>query len=188
MKSEPSIHYRKSVRLKDFDYSQVGGYFITIVSFHRENIFGGVFNGEMFINSLGNIIHEEWFRSAQIRTGIRLNEDEFVIMPNHIHGIIWIDLPTVGARRVSPLPLSLSSPLHGKPNFSPHGFTPGSIGSIVASIKSSVTRRAGRELNTSNIWQRNYHEHIIRDNPDYERIAFYIFSNPSIWDQDEENL
>jgi putative transposase len=83
-------------------------------------------------------------------------------------------------KRVSPLP--------GNPSSHPHGFASGSVGSIVASFKSSVTRRAGRELNSASIWQRNFYEHILRDDPDFKRIATYILSNPSTWDQDEENI
>jgi REP element-mobilizing transposase RayT len=113
--------------------------------------------------------------------------DVFTVMPNHVHGILFIhennhavtnSLPSVGARHVSPLP---------KPSCPPRGFKRGSLGAIVASIKSSVTRRAGRELNSSNIWQRNYYEHILRDQADYGRIAGYILDNPLNWNQDEEN-
>ena len=85
---------------------------------------------------------------------------------------------TVGARHVSPLQ---------KPTYPPRGFKPGSVGAIVASFKSAVSHRAGGELDSGNIWQRNYYEHIIRDNVDYNRIAGYILDNPLNWDQDEEN-
>jgi REP element-mobilizing transposase RayT len=80
----------------------------------------------------------------------------------------------------------MSRPL-SKPTQLPRGFKPGSLGAIVASFKSSVSRRAGKELNSGIIWQRNFYKHIIRDEIDYERIAGYILSNPANWDQDEEN-
>jgi REP element-mobilizing transposase RayT len=101
-------------------------------------------------------------------------------MPNHIHGIVWIDTEIVGADGVRPVRKAGASlaPLHRKPR---------SLGSFIAGFKASVTRRAGRELNTGNIWQRNYYEHIIHGQSDYERIAGYILDNPLNWDQDEEN-
>jgi REP element-mobilizing transposase RayT len=141
--------------------------------------------GGMRVNTLGKIVKECWgdipfhFQNAEM--------DAFVVMPNHVHGIIFIHdniraatnpLPSVGARHVSPLQ---------KPSYPPHGFKPGSVGAIIASFKSAVTRRAGREFNSGNIWQRNYYEHILRDQADYERIAGYILDNLANWEQDEEN-
>ncbi len=93
---------RKSIRLKGYDYSQAGGYFVTIVTYRRECLFGEVVNGETQINPLGETTKEEWFRSTRIRKEIRLFEDEFVLMPNHIHGIVWIDTNIVGADGVCP--------------------------------------------------------------------------------------
>ena len=176
---------RKSIRLKGYDYSQAGGYFVTIVTYGRECLFGEVVNGETQINPLGETIKEEWFRSTKIRKEIRLFENEFVIMPNHIHGIVWIDTNTVGAGGVRPDETAEANnagachaPLQRKPK---------SLGSFIAWFNASVTRRAAQELNSGNIWQRNYYEHIIRDQADYERIAGYILDNPINWNQDEEN-
>src|SRR4051812_12722307 len=90
MPYDPSIHHRRSIRLKGYDYAQVGAYFVTIVAWRRDGIFGTVVNGEMICSALGEIVRQEWFRSAEIRKEIRLFEDEFVVMPNHIHGIVWI--------------------------------------------------------------------------------------------------
>jgi len=112
--------------------------------------------------------------------------DAFVVMPDHVHGIVFIyddNSPfVVEATHASPLqkrngPASLQKR---------DGPAPRSLGAIVGSFKSAVTRRAGRELNTGRIWQRNYYEHIIRGQTDYERIAGYILANPSAWDQDKE--
>jgi putative transposase len=183
---------RHSNRLEGYDYSQTGGYYVTIVSYEREFLFGEVMDGEMQVNALGRIIKEEWFRSAKIRKEIHLFEDEFVIMPNHLHGIVWIETDTVGADGVRPLEIGVRpvkytgghssdachASLHRKPR---------SLGSFIAGFKASVTRRADRELNSGNIWQRNYYEHILRDQADYERIAGYILDNPLNWDKDEEN-
>jgi putative transposase len=211
MKFDPEIHIRKSIRLKGYDYSFSGGYFVTIVSFKRACLFGEVVDGAMAENSLGKIVWEEWFRSASIRKEIHLYKDEFVIMPNHVHGIIWIDADTVGADGVRPdedagadaggayheKKGALHAPLHRQPR---------SLGSFIAGFKASVTHRAIRELtsragdqpasavsgssepdNSGKIWQRNYYEHIIRDQADYERICGYIIDNPANWNQDDEN-
>jgi REP element-mobilizing transposase RayT len=87
---DPQKHHRRSMRLKGYNYAEPGAYFITLVTYHREKIFGRIVNGEMQLSALGQIAHEEWMRSASLRREICLNEDEFVIMPNHIHGMVWI--------------------------------------------------------------------------------------------------
>jgi putative transposase len=196
--TEPSLEKsgRHSIRLKGYDYSQGGGYFFTIVTFERDCIFGKVNDGEMQVNALGRIVQDclneipAHFPNAGI--------DSFIIMPNHVHGILFIyDDVFVGARYISPLQKpSLQTPLQ-KPSLQempqssqqqqrPHGFKPRSLGAIIASFKAAVTRRAGRELDSGNIWQRNYYEHILRDHADYERVAGYIFNNPLHWADDEE--
>jgi REP element-mobilizing transposase RayT len=83
-------HHRRSIRLKGYDYTSEGGYFITLVTHERHSLFGEVIDGEMHLNALGIIARDEWFRTAQIRPYVELFQDEFVVMPNHIHGIIWI--------------------------------------------------------------------------------------------------
>jgi REP element-mobilizing transposase RayT len=132
----------------------------------------------MRVNSNGKIAHEEWLRSREIRKEIGL--DVFVVMPNHIHGIVYIYDDVVGATSRSPLP---------KRDHHPHGPSPKSLGSLVAGFKSSVAKRINSLKHTpgSPVWQRNYYEHIIRDEKDYERIANYIATNPTNWEEDEEN-
>ncbi len=83
-------HHRRSIRLKDFDYTGEGSYFVTIAAFHREPMFGEIVGGEMALNDFGEIVKEEWLKSAQMRHEIELVEDEFVVMPNHFHGIVNI--------------------------------------------------------------------------------------------------
>jgi REP element-mobilizing transposase RayT len=148
-------------------------------------LFGEVVGGEMRVNAIGKIVQEEWFRSARIRKEIHLIEDEFVVMPNHIHGIVWIDTPTVGADGVRPEIYTATH--HAGASLAPLHRKPRALGSFIAGFKASVTRRVGGKLDSGNIWQRNYYEHIIRDNVDYKRIAGYILDNPLNWDQDEEN-
>jgi hypothetical protein len=101
MKFDPRKHQRRSIRLKGYDYAQPGAYFVTLCAWQREDLFGAVVNGEMHLNPLGQIVHDEWLRSMGIRQEIRLYEDEFVVMPNHLHGIVCI-VDTVGADGVRP--------------------------------------------------------------------------------------
>ena len=90
MKYDPQKHHRRSIRLKGYDYTQSGAYFLTICNFQRDQIFGEITNGKMELSELGKIVREEWLRSAEIRKEIQVFEDEFMIMPNHLHGINWI--------------------------------------------------------------------------------------------------
>jgi REP element-mobilizing transposase RayT len=90
MKYNPKIHHRRSIRLKGYDYTQPGAYFVTLTTVRRASVFGDVVNGEMKLSALGEIVLDEWMRSIGIRKEIQLHEDEFVVMPNHIHGIVWM--------------------------------------------------------------------------------------------------
>ena len=155
MKFDPQKHHRRSIRLKEYDYAQLGGYFVTLVTYHRDLLFGEIANVEMHLNGFGKIADECWRAIPDHFLNVKLGV--YVIMPNHVHGIIVINenaaatnsSPSVGARHASPLP--------------PHGVKPKSIGAIVGSFKSAVTKRVGREHIATGIWQRNYYEHIIRD-------------------------
>jgi putative transposase len=166
------------MRLQRYDYSQAGGYCITMVTQGRVCLFGEIVGGEMRLNPCGEIVNEEWLRSAEIRHEITL--DAFVVMPNHIHGIVLIHHDPVGATGRSPLPTRARYP---------HGPAPKSLGALVAGFKSSATKRINMLDNASGapIWQRSYYEHIIRDEQDYERIFNYIAANPANWGEDEEN-
>ncbi len=182
---EPEHLGRRSIRLKGYDYAQAGGYYVTIVTLWRECLFGEVVDSGVplrgtgvRVNALGRIVQECW---DEIPVHFpHVSVDAFVVMPNHVHGIVFIhenngrtviSPSAVGAQHAAPLPTNVK---------------PGSLGAIVRSFKSAVTRRAGRELNIVNIWQRNYYEHILRDRADYEQKAGYILSNPSNWTEDEE--
>jgi len=172
-------HHRRSIRLKGYDYTAEGGYFITIVTSERKNLFGEIINGEMQPNPLGEIAREEWFRSAVIRPYIELFADEFVVMPNHIHGIIW--LVGRGTARRAPTDGIPMVEQFGKP-------VTASIPTIVRAYKSAVTKRINVLRNTpsSLVWQRNYFEHIITTDREYDSIAEYIFANPQNWGVDRE--
>jgi putative transposase len=104
-----SKHHRRSIRLAGYDYTTEGGYFITVVTHERIFLFGHIANGVMRLNNYGRIVSEEWFRTKSLRPNIELFVEEFVVMPNHIHGIIWvndessmINPPTVGCIAIRP--------------------------------------------------------------------------------------
>ena len=90
MNGENNQHHRHSIRLKGYDYSEEGAYFVTVVTQHREMLFGKVVEGAMVLNELGEIVKEEWLKTTSIRMEIEIDIEEFVVMPNHIHGIIHI--------------------------------------------------------------------------------------------------
>jgi REP element-mobilizing transposase RayT len=173
-------YHRRSIRLTEFDYSQPGAYFVTLATYQRAELFGRTVDGGMQSNRQGEIVKEEWFASANIRKEIRLYPEEFVVMPNHIHGIVWIeDVPNVGATGQSPLQM--------KQQTHPHGPAPKSLASFIVGFKSSITKRIRNEFGGVGVWQRNYYEHIIRNEKEWDVIRRYIESNPQNWETDEEN-
>jgi len=180
MRYDAEKHHRRSIRLQGWDYRNPGAYFVTIVAHGRELLFGEVVDDEIRLSEFGEIARDEWLASPDIRREIQL--DAFVVMPNHIHGIVWIvAADNVGARgRVgatgrSPLP--------------PHGPVPQSLGSFIAGCKSAVTKRINQIRDTSGapVWQRNYYEHIIRNKRELETIRRCIQENPVRWAEDREN-
>lgn len=179
MRFNPERHHRRSIRLRGYDYRQPGAYFVTVCTWNRECILGEIVDGAVRLNAWGEIVWEEWFRTAQVRPNVVLYEDEFVVMPNHIHGIIWIvGNGDVGAqRRCAPTGKSIN-------------VLPGSLGAIVRAFKSITTKRINALRGTPGapIWQRNYYEHMIRDEQSLNRIREYIATNPLRWHLDRENL
>jgi REP element-mobilizing transposase RayT len=167
------MRQRRSIRLRDHDYSRPGAYFVTICAAERACLFGVIADDAMYPNAWGEIAAEEWLRSGQIRREIGL--DAFVVMPNHVHGIVFINEAAVGATGRSPL--------------QPTGPPPRSLGALVAGYKSAVTVRVNRARGTPGapVWQRNYYEHIIRDEAALERIRRYITENPARWPHDRDN-
>jgi putative transposase len=182
----PRIHHRRSIRLLRYDYSQQGLYFVTICTHGRLPLFGAIANGEMILSPSGQIAHQEWFKTAQIRPEIQLHE--FIVMPNHIHGII--EITSLGA---------LSSQddidrLRCKRSYHPQVNDTGNIivsikttlGKVVRAYKSAATKRINSlpDCKEIVIWQRNYYEHIIQDQQAYKNITNYIQSNPQQWLED----
>ncbi len=175
MKDNSKEHHRRSIRLKEYDYSQNGGYFITICTYGWKCIFGNISNGEMKLNKYGIIVRKEWLRASEIRLNLII--DEFVIMPNHLHGIIMIMDDGRGTLQRAP-PIEQ----FGKP-------VSNSIPTIVRLFKSATTKQINQIRQTPglSVWQRNYYEHIIRNEDDLKQIREYIVNNLLKWELDSEN-
>ncbi len=176
MKYNPEIHHRKSIRLKGYDYSKEGLYFITICTQNRENLFGEIINGVMILNNAGLIVKKELLKTNEIRKNVKI--DKWVIMPNHIHFIIEILEGFPSGKPVQKIVgvLPLANPNKLKPN---------TIGSIVNQIKSKVTKEIRKETEIFSIWQRNYYENIIRNDEIHQKIIEYIGNNPLKWEDDK---
>jgi REP element-mobilizing transposase RayT len=201
LKFDPKIHHRRSIRLKGYDYTQTGAYFVTLVTYHREEIFGKVVNGEMRLNNFGQIAKQQWeklpHRFRHVEWG------NFVIMPNHMHGIVFIVDDGKGAAESTHDKISESSRcaltaedaqdfvsesssasvrISKMPNV-----VAGSLGSIVRAYKSAVAYRINmaRGLSGAPVWQRNYYEHIARNETEIKNIWDYIDDNPRRWEEDQ---
>jgi REP element-mobilizing transposase RayT len=184
MNQDPTRHHRRSLRLPAYDYAQAGAYFVTMVAHQRQCLFGEIVDGRVVKNGYGEAVEHEWFLSSEIRPGIQL--DAFVVMPNHVHGIVIIG-DRVGAHSCAPLP-SLShgrAPLRNSPSPRP----PRSLGSFIAGFKSAATKRINEMRRTPGnaVWQRNYYEHVIRDERELDVIRQYCVENPLRWAEDREN-
>lgn len=186
-------YHRRSIRLKGYDYTQPGACFVTVVTQDRACLFGEIVDGRMRLNRPGRIVYEEWFRTARLRPYVELRPDEFIVMPNHIHGIIRIvdiiDDDNVGARRRPVGARRRRAPTSGTTLEQFGRPVPGSIPTIIRAFKSATTRRINEWRGTpgARVWQRNYWEHIVRNEKALERIRRYIMTNPARWQMDREN-
>ncbi len=162
---------RRSIRLPGYDYRMPAGYFVTVCTVDREPLFGTVVDGTMQVNRFGAIVREEWFRTALVRRNVLLLEEEFVVMPNHVHGILW---------------LTEDPPDDGPPAGVGPRLAAGSLGAIVGAFKAAAARRINRERGTPGapVWQRNFWERIVRSDRELERIRRYLFENPLRWQDD----
>lgn len=179
MKYNPEIHHRRSIRLKHYDYSRTGAYFVTICTQNKECLFGNVIGGKMQLNDMGLFTSQCWNDIPKHFPNAKL--DEFIIMPNHIHGIVILN---VGAKNFSPdLPRNNSDRAN---SYLPlqHG-TSMTIGSIVRGFKIGVTKWARENTHYNTPWQRNFYEHIILNESDMNKIREYIAINPLNWEKDE---
>ncbi len=163
---------RKSIRMENYDYSQFGGYFVTICTHEKKCIFGSILGEKMHSNEYGSIVSEVWNSIPNHFDNVEL--DQFVVMPNHVHGIIFIN-KSIETRHAMPLRK------FGKP-------IPSSLSTIVGSFKSAVSKSMHvHGYNDRKIWHRNYYEHIIRHEKELNEIRKYISNNPMQWAMDKEN-
>jgi putative transposase len=160
---------RRSIRLPEYDYSQAGSYFITLCTFNRELLFGKISDGRMDLSEIGNIVTK--YLEDIPNHFENVFADEYVIMPNHIHIILSI----VGIQNFEPQRNEYQK------------IIPKSVGSIIRAYKASVTSWCGKNGYKNFRWQRNYFEHIIRNEENMFRIREYIINNPLQWELDEEN-
>ena len=171
----PATYRRRSIRLPRFDYTQQGAYFVTMCTLNRDCLFGEIVNREMRLNDIGRVAQMMW---EEIPTHFpQVETDAYVVMPNHVHGVIVIAGPNVGVSHASPLPQRPSGPPRR------------SIGAIVGSYKSAVSRRINQSRGTpgTSVWQRNYYEHVIRNDAALNRLRQYIAENPARWAEDPDN-
>ena len=228
MKYNPQIHHRRSIRLKGYDYSQAGAYFITICCENRECRFGKIIVGAGFtpaldeygqpelqigqpqgiaptdaqnadarmeLNEYGQIAYNEWIKLSKRFLNFEL--DVFQIMPNHMHGIILLN--NVGARFTPAQNSSIEQNNVTNANVTlvekgagvnPAHTTNATVGDIVGAYKSLVANGCLDIFKTKNktmgkLWQRNYYEHIIRNEQSYQTISEYIINNPAKWKDDK---
>ena len=169
------IFHRRSIRLKEYDYSQSGSYFVTVCTQDHEEIFGKIIDGEMLLNEIGKIVERCWKEIPNHFKDVGL--DQFICMPNHVHGVIVIcpKKDNVGVQNFEPLQ-----------NRYQH-IIPQSIGSIVRGFKSGVTKWCRKNTEIQTVWQRNYYEHVIRSEEELNKIRRYIINNPPKWEYDQEN-
>jgi REP element-mobilizing transposase RayT len=152
----PDRHHRNSIRLRGRDYARAGAYFVTICTYQRAHLFGEIDNGQMRMNAAGLIAAQEWNRLPSRQGGLGI--DAFVIMPNHLHGVIVLDR-----------------------------LGPPTLGVVIRAFKAAAARAIRLEADPDFAWQRNYYERIIRTDSSMDRVRAYIVGNPTRWALDKEN-
>lgn len=190
MKYNPQIHHRRSIRLKGYDYTQAGLYFITICCQDRTCLFGEITDGEMILNDAGQMVETQWLALPNRFPNIALHE--YVVMPNHFHAVLEI----VGATLV----VVQNTEIVGQQKGQPQGIASidmpvnKTIGDMMDAFKSITTveyirgvKNMGWQPFNGKIWQRNYHEHIIRNEQSYQPISNYIINNSAKWADNKFN-
>jgi len=216
VKYNPDIHHRRSIRLKGYDYTQPGAYFITICTKNRECLFGEVVDGGMVLNDAGRMVQKTWYEIPRHYPGIDV--DASVVMPNHIHGIVIIvgatprgcpdttprgcpdttprGCPDGSVQAQGPIQGQAQGPIQGQAQGpAPTGGMGGlSLPDVVHRFKTLTTKRyvdgvkhQGWTPFPGKLWQRNYYEHIVRDENELNRIREYINNNPLNWAMDQDN-
>lgn len=189
MKYNPQIHHRRSIRLQGYDYSQNGAYFITLCTHNRECLFGQIQNGQMILNEYGKMVEQCWNNLSNHYDNIEL--DAYVIMPNHFHGIILItdNVDNVDNVRAIHVGAIHELTLRKSPIQSSQQRRKMLLPKIIGRFKMNAAKQINQIRNTPGIpvWQRNYYEHIIRNEESLNNIRNYIVNNPSKWYDVEYN-
>lgn len=158
---------RRSVRLPSYDYASAGAYFVTVCTHERALLFGEISDGEFKPNQLGRCVETQWHRMLCLRPYV--HSEAFVVMPNHIHALFLL------------LPQSES----GLTETAASGFRAHSVSAVIATFKAAVTRTARASgLANGTVWQRSFHEHIVRSERAFDHIRQYIHENPLRWEMD----
>ena len=182
--------HRRSIRLKGYDYAQPGAYFVTIVTQDRACLFGAVADEEMQLNNAGQIAKAAWDELPARFPSVRL--DAFIVMPNHVHGIIMVGAQFIAPQKTPPTNVGAQFIVP------PDGFGTATInqgainraptlGEMVRAYKAASTRLIRQAGTPDFAWQRNYYEHVIRDEESLSRMRQYILNNPVRWEFDREN-
>jgi REP element-mobilizing transposase RayT len=182
MRFNPELHHRRSIRLQDFDYASAGAYFVTTCTFKREQLFGNILNNVMVLSEMGDIVQRVWNELWQHYPDIKC--DEFIIMPNHVHFIIWIRDVGAGFK-----PAPTTKIRHAKNGRYPtNGQHP--LSEYIRALKTFSTRQINEMRSCAGVpvWQRNYYERIIRGERELSRIQKYIAENPRNWAEDPDRL
>jgi len=194
---DPQRHHRRSIRLKGYDYAQPSAYFVTICTQDRACLFGEVVDGQMRLNDAGRMVQRWWDELNRKFPHIRT--DAFVVMPNHIHGIVVIEpvgaTPVGADLRVCPDNERVCPDNESGADVRLHGARIGApLSEIVRWFKTMTTNDYIRGVKQygwtpfyGRLWQRNYYEHIVRDEASLERVRQYIAENPLHWSSDPEN-
>jgi len=196
--------YRTSIRLSDFDYSSPNWYYVTICTHERENLFGQIKNEEMISNDIGTMINKWWYKLPEKFPWVKLSH--YILMPNHLHGVIRIvgaiprnrPLHHTGENMVSPLPINTYDGGHTGENMVsplPINNTYDGLGQIISWFKRMSINEYINNVKTNNwprfnqrLWQRNYYEHIIRDERELAHVRQYISDNPKNWNVDKLHM
>ena len=175
-------HHRRSIRLRGYDYSQSGAYFITLCTKNRSSFLGTIVNGEMRLSPIGEVSKKLWYEIPRHFLDVQL--DEFVVMPNHIHGIVLLrgDPQRPSGRDVQ---LNIPTPQDYYSRISPKKKT---LSVIIRTYKAAVTTWCRKSGFTGFQWQAGFYDHIIRSEKSLNRIGSYIATNPERWQLDRENL
>lgn len=183
----PQRHHRRSIRLKGYDYAAPGAYFVTIVAQNRERLFGEMAGDDMRLNDAGRIVQTVWDELPTHFAHVSL--DAFVIMPNHAHGTIVLNDDSVGAGFPRPTPRPTSGAETGAGAETAPPRKRATLGQIVAYFKYQSAKRINELRNVPGlpVWQRNYYEHVIRNERELQAIRQYIRTNPLNWAEDRDN-